>query len=73
MNVKLNEKARTLTITIPLKKAGKKSGSGKNFLLASTGGSREVEVNGFPANAEVKVGLNVFSDEDVIASLDSAE
>lgn len=52
-NVKMEVKGSTLTITVDLSKEGKTSGSGKNRLIASTGGNVVVKDN-------IKMGLNIY-------------
>ncbi len=61
MKVSIDEKARTITITLPIEDP-KPSSSGKTMVIASTNGNRatgqKVEYAGKPA--EVVVGVNAY-------------
>jgi hypothetical protein len=54
-NVKFAVKGNTLTITVDLSEEFGTSGTGKNTIIASTGGNVAV-----PGKENVKVGLNVY-------------
>ncbi len=54
-NIKMEQKEKKLIITIDLGKPGELSASGKNEVIATTGGNVQV-----PGTAGWKVGLNVY-------------
>lgn len=54
-NAKVDVKGNVLTITIDLSKSSGLSKSGKNTIIASTGGNIDV-----PGKAGVKLGLNCY-------------
>ena len=58
INVKVDTKAKTLTITLPLEENPVASKSGKNLTVASTRGNfrSDAEVDGKP----VTVGVNAY-------------
>lgn len=56
-NIKTEIKGNILTITVDLSKTGKTSGSGKNRLIATTGGNVVVK-------DDIKMGLNIYKPVD---------
>jgi hypothetical protein len=54
--VSVDEKAGTLTITMPLSPAGTPSKSGKSIQIASTGGNKTVRLG----DLNVKLGVNCY-------------
>lgn len=54
-NVKMEVKGDILTITVDLSKKQGLSASGKNTIIASTGGNQDV-----PKKSGVKIGLNIY-------------
>lgn len=58
-NVKATVKGNVLTITVDLSKDQGPSKSGKNMVIATTGGNAEV-----PMKAGFKFGLNVYRPND---------
>ena len=64
MKAKINKAKNEIVITLPLNKAGTKSSTGKTYLLASSGGSQPILIEGYQG---VKASLNIFSKEDVLA------
>jgi hypothetical protein len=55
-NVKMAVKGNILTITVDLSKDSGLSNSGKNKIIASSGGNQPV-----PGKPEVKIGLNIYT------------
>jgi len=60
---KYDKKAGKISFTLDVEEAGKKSKSGKNFVIASTGGNVVIQVDGLGA---LSVGINAFSKEDLL-------
>ena len=59
MKVKIDEKAKTLTITLPLQPDGTRSASGKTMVVATTRGNQvapDAVVNGKP----ITIGVNAY-------------
>jgi hypothetical protein len=56
LSVVADEKAGTLTITIPLQPAGTMSKTGKSQLLASTNGNKTVRIG----DVNAKLGVNCY-------------
>ena len=54
-NIETNVEGKTLTITVDLSKELGLSKSGKNVLIASTGGNKDV-----PGLPGMKLGLNIY-------------
>ncbi len=52
-NIKTDIKGNILTITVDLSKTGKTSSTGKNRLIATTGGNVTVK-------DDIKMGLNIY-------------
>jgi hypothetical protein len=61
-NVKMVTKGNVLTITVDLSKEAGLSTSGKNVLIAKTGGN--IDVPNPPGGKEIKIGLNVYRPAD---------
>lgn len=55
VDVKINDKTHKMTITIDLDDKGKLSSSGKNQLVATTGGNQDI-----PGYSGFKLGLTVY-------------
>lgn len=57
VDMKVDDKKKTLTITVDLTKRLGKSGSGKTTIIASTEGNQKIGVG------DITIGLNIYTKE----------
>lgn len=56
IEAKIDKKAKTITVTLPLEKPGTRSASGKTEIVASTRGNQPIAVD----NETIYFGVNIY-------------